>query len=219
MLNIDPLYDPYPSRRSADLAAYKPEWVEPIGVNYRGTCTADSEGNMVSFIQSNYMGFGSGLVVPGTGIALQNRGPNLTLDPNHSNCLEPGKKSYHTIIPGFLTRGGQPVGPFGVMGGFMQPRGHVQVVMNTVDFHLHPQAGTGRSAMAVDGEENDRVGEYDPDPHRGRACPQGPRCKMGARLRQLRTRPNHLAAGQRRAGRGDGSADGRACRFLVKRTV
>src|SRR5699024_4160081 len=103
-------------------------------------CTADGEGNMVSFIQSNYMGFGSGLVVPGTGIALQNRGHDFSLDPDHTNALEGGKKTYHTIIPGFLTKDQQAIGPFGVMGGYMQPQGHLQVVMNTVVFGLNPQA-------------------------------------------------------------------------------
>ena len=102
-------------------------------------CTADSAGNMVSFIQSNYCCFGSGIAVPGTGITIQNRGANFSLDPDSDNYLEGGKKSYHTIIPGFLMKDSRPVGPFGVMGGFMQPQGHIQVIVNTVDFHMNPQ--------------------------------------------------------------------------------
>jgi len=122
-----------------DTALLPREYTPPKG----GTvylATADSEGNMVSYIQSNYMGFGSGIVIPGTGIALQNRGHDFSLDPEHVNALQPGKKTYHTIIPGFLTKGNEAVGPFGVMGGYMQPQGHMQVVMNTVDFQLNPQA-------------------------------------------------------------------------------
>ena len=138
----DLLSDAYADERRALIGA---QAMHPVpGEPPRGgtvyLSTADSEGNMVSFIQSNYMGFGSGMVVPGTGIALHNRGNNFSLQAGHPNCLAPGKRPYHTIIPGFLTKNGQAVGPFGVMGGFMQPQGHVQMVMNTVDFGLNPQA-------------------------------------------------------------------------------
>lgn len=102
--------------------------------------TADSGGMMVSYIQSNYTGFGSGVVVPGTGISLQNRGLGFDLDPSHPNAVGPGKRSFHTIIPGFLTRNGRPWGPIGVMGGHMQPQGHVQVVRGLADFGMSPQA-------------------------------------------------------------------------------
>lgn len=106
--------------------------------------TADHDGNMVSFIQSNYMGFGSGLVVPNTGIALQNRGHNLSMDPKSANYIGPNKKTYHTIIPGFITKDHKPIGPFGVMGGFMQPQGHLQVISSMIDFDLNPQEALDR---------------------------------------------------------------------------
>ena len=102
-------------------------------------CTADGEGNMVSYIQSNYNGFGSGITVEGYGVTLANRGSDFSLKEADANVLAPHKKSYHTIIPGFLSKDGKAVGPFGVMGGYMQPQGHVQVVQNLVDFHLNPQ--------------------------------------------------------------------------------
>ena len=103
-------------------------------------CAADRDGMMVSYIQSNYMGFGSGVVVPGTGISLQNRAAGFTLESGHRNEAAGGKRPRHTIIPGFLTRGGDPVGPFGVMGGEMQPQGHLQVVSSMVDYGLNPQS-------------------------------------------------------------------------------
>ncbi|NHN31449.1 gamma-glutamyltransferase family protein [Paenibacillus agricola] len=102
--------------------------------------TADEEGNMVSFIQSHSGDFGSGVVIPGTGICMQNRGAGFSLDPEHDNVLEPSKQTRHTIIPGFITKDGMAVGPFGVMCGSIQPQAHVQLVMNTIDFHLNPQA-------------------------------------------------------------------------------
>lgn len=119
--------------------AQAPQYGDPASGGTIYLCTADGDGNMVSFIQSNYCNFGSGIVVPGTGIALQNRGFNFYMDPDSPNCVGPCKKTYHTIIPGFLTKDGQAVGPFGVMGAFMQPQGHVQVMMNMIDFGMNPQ--------------------------------------------------------------------------------
>ncbi|HZN74414.1 MAG TPA: gamma-glutamyltransferase family protein [Micromonosporaceae bacterium] len=107
-------------------------------------CAADADGMMVSLIQSNYMGFGSYVVLPEYGFGLQNRGAGFSLDAGHPNAVAPRKRPFHTIIPAFLTRGGEPVGPFGVMGGHMQPQGHVQVMLSTVDHDLDPQTALGR---------------------------------------------------------------------------
>lgn len=101
--------------------------------------TADSEGNMVSYIQSNYMGFGSGAVLPEYGISLNNRALGFKREKGHVNCLGPNKRPFNTIIPGFMTKNNEAVGPFGVMGGHMQPQGHVQVVQSLIDFDLNPQ--------------------------------------------------------------------------------
>ena len=136
------LLDPsYGARRAAEMEDTARVWTQKMpprsGTVY--LCCADGEGNMVSYIQSNYMGFGSGIVVGGTGISLQNRGADFSLDPERANFLKPGKRSYHTIIPGFLMREGRPLGPFGVMGGYMQPQGHVQVIANFADFGMDPQ--------------------------------------------------------------------------------
>lgn len=101
---------------------------------------ADAAGMMVAFIQSNYLGFGSGVVVPGTGIALQNRGCGFVLDPAHPNCVGGGKRPLHTIIPGFVTRDGRPLMSFGVMGAHMQPQGHLQMMVRIIDYEQNPQS-------------------------------------------------------------------------------
>jgi gamma-glutamyltranspeptidase/glutathione hydrolase len=103
-------------------------------------CAADRDGMMVSLIQSNYMGFGSGAVVPGTGISLQNRGAGFVLTPGHPNEVGGGKRPFHTIIPGFATRDGAPWAAFGVMGGPIQPPGHVQTMVRVNDYAMNPQA-------------------------------------------------------------------------------
>jgi len=101
--------------------------------------TADSKGNMVSLIQSNYRGLGSGVVVPGLGFVFQDRGELFSLDPDHANVYEPGKRPFHTIIPSFVMKDGKPFMSFGVMGGAMQPQGHVQIITNIIDFGMNLQ--------------------------------------------------------------------------------
>jgi len=101
---------------------------------------ADESGMMISLIQSNYMGFGSGVVVPGTGVSLQNRGHGFTLDETHPNVVAGGKRPFHTIIPGFLTKDGKPQMSFGVMGGNMQPQGHLQTLVRILTHRQQPQA-------------------------------------------------------------------------------
>ncbi len=142
---------------AAGLDPTKTSGLAPKPSKARGTvylCAADRDGMMVSLIQSNYHGFGSGLVVPGTGIALHNRGACFTTVAGHPNAPAPGKRPMNTIIPGFLSDGdGRPVAAFGVMGGAIQAQAHVQLVHRLVDHGLHPQAAVDapRFRIADDG--------------------------------------------------------------------
>lgn len=110
----------------------------------------DANGMMVSYIQSNYMGFGSGIVIPETGIAMQNRGAGFVLEPGHPNAVSGGRRPYHTIIPGFITRNDAPEAAFGVMGGHMQPQGHLQVLSHLVDGGRNPQAALDAPRWRID---------------------------------------------------------------------
>jgi len=121
-------------------------------------CTADGNGMMVSLIQSNYTGFGSGYCVPELGFGLQDRGGQFSLDPHHPNSLQPGKRPFHTIIPAFLTRGDGARMAFGLMGGDMQPQGHAQIVVDLVDFGMNLQE-------AGDAIRFHHTGSSDPDGH------------------------------------------------------
>lgn len=136
---------------AAELPAGDVDWQFKAG-NLRGgdtiyLTTADADGNLVSLIQSNYWGFGSGLCPPGLGFGLQNRGKLFALDAEHPNRYAPGKRPFHTIIPAFVTKAGQPFLSFGVMGGDMQPQGHVQVLVNIIDFGLNLQEAGDAARM------------------------------------------------------------------------
>lgn len=121
----------------------------------RGTVllvAADADGRLVSFIQSNYRGFGSGIVVPGTGIALQNRGAGFSLEEGHPNRVGPAKRPFHTILPGFVTRAGAADMVFGVMGGAMQPQGHVQLLTRVYAYGQDPQAASDAPRFFVESD-------------------------------------------------------------------
>jgi gamma-glutamyltranspeptidase / glutathione hydrolase len=148
--------------------------------------TADRTGGMVSLIQSNYLGFGSGVVVPGTGISLQNRGLGFSLEPDHPNVVAGGVRPYHTIMPGFMLRGSRATMSFGVMGGHMQPQGHVQLAVRSVLFRQNPQAACDGPRFYLD---HDSSVALEPE------LPKAVRVSLAARGHRLVSDPPRLLFG------------------------
>ncbi len=139
-----------PNRAAKSVTAGQPAQLDDGDTIYM--CAADDEGNMVSLIQSNYRGMGSGIVVPGLGFMFQDRGELFSMQPGHANVYAPGKRPFHTIIPGFVMKDGKPWEAFGVMGGGMQPQGHVQVLTNQIDFNLNVQEAGDASRWQHEGD-------------------------------------------------------------------
>ena len=169
-------------------------------------CAVDRDRMAVSFIQSLYESFGSGIIAPGTGVVLQNRGACFAV----SGAVEPGRRPYHTIIPGMLVRDGELLGPFGVMGGFIQAQAHMQLVSSIVDDGLDPQAALDRPRFRVDGERvllEEGLWDHEPDLRRPRLPDRASRrtrtASAAARQSWSRRRP-----GRRLRPRKDGYAGG-----------
>lgn len=154
----------YGAKRAAQIFKNKANPLAKSGVPHNSSdtvyfCVVDKDGNGCSMVNSNYMGFGTGIVPDGLGFSLQNRGHNFSLDPNHANVLAGGKRSYHTIIPGICLRADQSLhSVFGVMGGFMQPQGHLQVISAMLDDGSNPQEALDRLRFCIEpGEAGGKI--------------------------------------------------------------
>ena len=182
-------------------------------------CAVDEERNACSLIQSVYYPFGSLVVAPGTGVVLHNRGAGFTLEPGHPNRMAPGKRPYHTIIPGLLLRDGALLGPFGLMGGHMQPQGHLQLVSHLVDRGLDPQAAIDEPRWRLDSEaRGDWALALEAPLHRlaPALARRGHRAALRSDRSGLRRRPAGTRAG-RRADRRQRVAQGRRRARLLTR--
>ena len=200
------LLDPDYLAARARLIDMKRAQVFECGTPLRGgtiyLTAADESGMMVSFIQSNYMGFGSGVVVPGWGVSMQNRGHGFSLDPASPNRVAPGKRPFQTIIPGFLTKNGRPQMSFGVMGGNMQPQGHLQTVVRMLDHRQQPQAACDAPRWRFnEGLEINVEGSMNPATVRGLV-------ERGHRVDVLEDSYQDFGAGQFIWCLGDASVDG-----------
>jgi len=155
-VSVESLLDENYLKQRASLVDLKRAQSHPAGQPGSGgtvyLCAADEQGRMISYIQSNFKGFGSGVVVPGTGISLHNRGMAYSLQPGHPNVVAPGKRPLHSIIPAFMTRNGKPLMAFGVMGGNMQAQGHLQVTLRYAVEGLNPQAASDAPRWRINDE-------------------------------------------------------------------